>query len=202
MPGKDKEEKQDKRALRSRKWLKEALRQLLAAKDYDDISITDISDQADVSRFTFYKHYETKDALLLHIIEDLFDQIYASASPDDAGELLSRKTSKADFALNDSFFSRDQEDYFVLKLGFERFSAQILASMEARRMTLLKKMQSAGKFAGWSDADLQVFNILLSGGILALFYRWLSGELAYEADAIKNIANGFFEALYKDGPPL
>jgi AcrR family transcriptional regulator len=54
----------DPRVLRSRQMLMEALRRLLNRKEFDDISIQEIADEATLNRATFYLHYPDKNALL------------------------------------------------------------------------------------------------------------------------------------------
>jgi AcrR family transcriptional regulator len=58
------EEAIDPRILRSRRMLMEALAKLLTQKEFDDISIQEIADEATLNRATFYLHYPDKDALL------------------------------------------------------------------------------------------------------------------------------------------
>ena len=54
----------DPRILRSRGLLMEALLRLLAQKEFDDISVQEIADEATLNRATFYLHYPDKNALL------------------------------------------------------------------------------------------------------------------------------------------
>ena len=54
----------DPRILRSRRMLMEALGILLTRKEFDDISIQEIADEATLNRATFYLHYPDKNALL------------------------------------------------------------------------------------------------------------------------------------------
>src|SRR6476660_1330749 len=58
------EETTDSRILRSRRMLMDALVKLLARKEFDDISIQEIADEATLNRATFYLHYPDKNALL------------------------------------------------------------------------------------------------------------------------------------------
>ncbi len=57
-------ENTDPRILRSRQMLMEALLKLLAHKEFDDISVQEIADEATLNRATFYLHYPDKNALL------------------------------------------------------------------------------------------------------------------------------------------
>jgi AcrR family transcriptional regulator len=54
----------DPRILRSRRMLMESLLKLLREKEFDDISIQEIADEATLNRATFYLHYPDKNALL------------------------------------------------------------------------------------------------------------------------------------------
>jgi AcrR family transcriptional regulator len=57
-------ENTDPRVLRSRQMLMQALLRLLNRKEFDDISIQEIADEATLNRATFYLHYPDKNALL------------------------------------------------------------------------------------------------------------------------------------------
>ena len=54
----------DPRILRSRRMLMDALARLLMKKEFDDISVQEIADEATLNRATFYLHYPDKNALL------------------------------------------------------------------------------------------------------------------------------------------
>lgn len=54
----------DPRILRSRRMLMESLVRLLDQKEFDEISIQEIADEATLNRATFYLHYPDKNALL------------------------------------------------------------------------------------------------------------------------------------------
>src|SRR5258707_5065171 len=60
----DPAENTDPRVLRSRQMLMESLLRLLTRKEFADISIQEITDEATLNRATFYLHYPDKNALL------------------------------------------------------------------------------------------------------------------------------------------
>jgi AcrR family transcriptional regulator len=54
----------DRRTLRTRQALHQALLRLSVERGYDQVSVADIADAANVGRSTFYAHYTDKDDLL------------------------------------------------------------------------------------------------------------------------------------------
>lgn len=56
--------------MKSQKAIKKALIELMSEKDFDQITIQDISDRADISRKTIYLHYTDKFDLLDKLIEE------------------------------------------------------------------------------------------------------------------------------------
>ena len=87
-------EKKDRRTRKTRQILREALLMLLKEKRYEDISVQDIIERADVARSTFYVHYVDKDDLLTgrHGIfaENLGEQMHAHAGERSASAFSSR----------------------------------------------------------------------------------------------------------------
>jgi AcrR family transcriptional regulator len=54
----------DPRILRSRRMLMDSLAKLLMEKEFEDISVQEIAEEATLNRATFYLHYPDKNALL------------------------------------------------------------------------------------------------------------------------------------------
>lgn len=65
--------KVDRRILKSQEAIKKAVIELMSQKSFDDITIQDISDRANVSRGTVYLHYVDKYDLLDKLIEEHID---------------------------------------------------------------------------------------------------------------------------------
>ena len=71
-------EKVDRRVRRTRVRLRDALIQLILEKGYDNVTIQEITETADLSRATFYLHYQDKDELLAVSLEAMFDELVDS----------------------------------------------------------------------------------------------------------------------------
>jgi AcrR family transcriptional regulator len=65
--------KTDRRVLRTRDTLGDALFALMQGKNFEEITVQDLLDRAGVSRSTFYVHYRDKNDLLLSDVEDFLE---------------------------------------------------------------------------------------------------------------------------------
>lgn len=62
--------KPDPRVRRTRRILREALTTLILEKDFASISIRELTGRADVAYVTFFRHYESLDALLMEVLDE------------------------------------------------------------------------------------------------------------------------------------
>ena len=71
----------DRRSVRTRRNLGDALVALILRKGYESITVQDIIDEADVGRSTFYMHYTGKEDLLRASFESLRGVLAEAAAP-------------------------------------------------------------------------------------------------------------------------
>ncbi|MBS4196856.1 TetR/AcrR family transcriptional regulator [Lederbergia citri] len=74
------ETKTDRRILRTKKAINRAFLELFTEKEFDRITINDISERADVNRGTFYLHYIDKYDLLDQCIDDHLNRMIHSCT--------------------------------------------------------------------------------------------------------------------------
>jgi len=65
----------DRRVVRTRRLLKQALVDLTSERDYEKITIRDITDRADIGYATFFRHYYGKDDLMLEILTNIITEL-------------------------------------------------------------------------------------------------------------------------------
>jgi AcrR family transcriptional regulator len=63
----------DRRVLRTRRLVRQALLDLIGEKAYEKITIRDITDRADIGYATFFRHYDSVDDLMLEIFTDVVE---------------------------------------------------------------------------------------------------------------------------------
>ena len=66
----------DRRQKKTREAIFNAFTELLSKKHYNQITVGEIIEKADVGRATFYAHFETKDFLLKDLCEELFCHVF------------------------------------------------------------------------------------------------------------------------------
>ena len=66
----------DRRQRKTREAIFKAFTDLLAKKHFNQITVGEVIERADVGRATFYAHFETKDFLLKEFCEELFCHLF------------------------------------------------------------------------------------------------------------------------------
>jgi len=78
----------DKRALRTKKLIRNALSELIEEKGFNDITITDLTSRAEINRGTFYLHYTDKYDLLEKVENEVMEEIRQKTQCFDSINLL------------------------------------------------------------------------------------------------------------------
>src|SRR5690606_21046634 len=78
--------KTDRRVDKTRKALRKAISELIEEKPYEDISVTELVERANIARSSFYAHFRDKDDLLLSGFQEIgvssADDIFVEADGD------------------------------------------------------------------------------------------------------------------------
>ena len=82
----------DRRIEKTRRLLHEALNSLTREKPYEEITVQEILDRANVGRSTFYMHFRGKDDLLVSAIHELLGPVHGSGEA-PSGTIDQRITS-------------------------------------------------------------------------------------------------------------
>lgn len=166
--------KTDRRSQRTQRSLHEALMVLMQEKRYNDITVQDIIDRADVGRSTFYAHYRDKEDLmtsgLMHFMQIMSEM---AGGPSITGELRLLPTQELfeHVQENQNFFKgmlrgRGLELFF--EKGQEYWSQKLIADLQAR----LPKGQQP-------TVPLPVIAQYLTGAFVATLRWWLDNKMPY-----------------------
>ena len=89
----------DRRQQKTRKAIFDALGLLLETKRFENITVQEIIDAANIGRSTFYAHFETKDDLLKAMCTDIFHHIFTSALPKESENAFSQGSQNLELKL-------------------------------------------------------------------------------------------------------
>lgn len=170
------ENKTDRRSLKTKKALKEALASLLQEKELHRITVQELSDKADVHRVTFYKHY--------YDVYELYEQMESEVLA-DLGLLVLK------FHENPTKeFGRDFIDYIVrnptiFKMIFTpnntgALRQKLSAMVEGVFLLILSEKRTVDL----KDARLSYLSAFWSNGCLAVLEKWVFSDFAEPKDFI------------------
>ena len=175
----------DRRVQRTRKMLRESLMSLILEEGYDDISILDITEKANLGRATFYLHFKDKDELLLEVMDQLIADFMGQV-PQITEVHWHLQDTKTIVKLFD-FAASHYDLYRILTIGKGGITAarQLQHSIAEN---IQSSIQSELKALG-TEAVLPIDFIAnhFTGSLLATIYWWLDNDLPYTPEEMANM---------------
>lgn len=157
-------------AIRSKKFIREAFLELLQTKTIDQITVSEITARADLSRNTFYSHYQDVFAVLEELQEEAVLQLKAALDESREKQQLERPLEFLENLAKILTASEDQYRILLNIKGADAFVARL-------KQTLLSYITE------WLDPEIiarpreyLIFLEILSSGFINLFQKYLYNE--------------------------
>jgi AcrR family transcriptional regulator len=173
-------EKEDRRVRRTKKSLGDALIALAQEKEYDEITIQEITDRADIGYRTFFRHYTDKDELLKDVLGATMQELRELMVPPKP-ELLSYPDYRVIEIKNAVvLFKHVQEhsDLYCLLLRSER---NIIESVKAFATQAIEA--NIGAFID-PDIPIEIIANHIASSTLALVGWWLDKDMCYSPEVM------------------
>ncbi len=156
----------DRRVVRTRKSLQDALISLIHKREYDTISVDDICKAADVGRSTFYTHYAGKDELKRSGLEILHKELRER-------QHLAQKTETRGFNFTLALFEHAKEriDHFRALAG-NRGGAIARSEIQNILTKLVRSELTRRPDETQTDAFQREATIQFTVGALQSLLRW------------------------------
>lgn len=156
--------KTDRRVLRTRDVLGDALVELMHEKPFDDITVQQVLDRAGVGRSTFYTHYRDKDDLFLSDVEDFFEMF--------AGALSKHGASSERLAPVEEFFThmRDAREFIGALVASGKINDVEALGRGIFARAIEERLRLAGITMGPEQLAAQAY--ALAGSLFALMGWW------------------------------
>ncbi|MBP7757533.1 MAG: TetR/AcrR family transcriptional regulator [Anaerolineaceae bacterium] len=105
----------DRRILRTRLAIRNALVSLIEEKNFNDLTIRDLAERAHINRGTFYLHYRDKQDLLDQTEQEIIEDFRAMASQINPEELLAHQQADQPLPAMVTFFTYFRENAAALR---------------------------------------------------------------------------------------
>lgn len=169
-------EKEDRRVIYTKMFLRESLLELMRTKPIGKITPTELCRHAKINRNTFYSHYESPEALLFSIEDELYEQLRNSL------EQSLKKSNIHSFLTEICQAIYDNGDLcktILSDFGDKDFLRRILNLAHDNSI-------DAWKNAGLKDENgqLELLYAFSTAGSIAVIQKWIQEEMKYSPEEI------------------
>lgn len=148
--------KQHPAALKSKQLIKSALIEILQFKEFQDITVSELCDRADVSRRTFYRHYK-------NIVEVL----------EEATSIITENFSEA----LETKFNRGEKEFLLGYFEFWESHKKMLITLSKSHLINLLFMPGMLAFAKFQQKDMDDIQLIFNyGGLWSVLTFWLNSS--------------------------
>lgn len=154
----------------------EALLQLMHTKDYNDITITDITERAGVSRMSYYRNYKSKDEILMDYMFQIIKE-YAMSLATDIPK-LQHGFQTYEHILHGLRYLQKYTDY-ALCLKKANRSEIILHGLDYYMLTVTGMAES--------DSPRKYELYYYSGALYNIFLHWIEDGMKEDIEVIASL---------------
>lgn len=177
----------DRRVRRTRRLLHEALISLIQEKGYENVSVQEILDRADVGRSAFYANFRGKEDLLLSRLAD-FEMTFG-VEQEPSPEVENKTGLSGDFAL--AFFKHVGLHRPLAKaLGGRHGAPIVMNQIEGQMIKYFRENWIKGKGKGViRPAQAEGAAVVAASALLGLMKWWLETDSASNPEAMAGLYN-------------
>lgn len=174
----------DRRVVRTRKLLQDALFKLILNDGYDSIRIQDITEEANLGRATFYVHYKDKEDLLLATIESARQELLERVKVESVSSSLPGFRVQFEHAAENRIFYLAILNHVQ---GQQQIRSVMIDAVQAHLQVLAPN----------SSIPLALVANYLVGAVLQLLDWWLVNDMPYSIEEMESM----FVKLIRQGLP-
>jgi AcrR family transcriptional regulator len=189
------EKKPDRRTNRTRRSLSEALMELIQEKRFDDITVQNVIDRADVGRSTFYSHFRDK--------EDLFQKDWERFLHGLAQHIEWEKAGKEKFVPAGFLFDHLKDvQSFYKGLVRSRMTEPVFRSGVKHLSQLMETgLTEHLKNKPAPSVPIPILAHFLASQLFALLKWWLDHEMPYAPDRMDKIFHELVTPTFREALP-
>ena len=175
----------DRRVRRTRRLLGEALIALALEKGYENLTVHDVTDRADIGYRTFFRHYADVDELLLDVVHETRDRLKELLEL--AGPFGTTKDACLEAGRNGEImfrFVQENQDIFrviLLGRGMRFCLAPIIEHARGQAASMMSRFSGQG-------IPVEIAANHLVSSMFSLMRWWLANDMAYSPAKMGAIA--------------
>lgn len=168
----------DRRVIKTKNAIYEALILLMAEKNFEQITINEIAKKADINRGTIYFHFEDKYDLLNQCIKSHIEQLFNSCSADTPQNLMTRTLNYL------------KENLFVFQTLLNENSIVVFRN-ELKSM-IIQSLER--QYSDESSLPSDFTNQFFSSAVVGVLEWWILNSMPYSVEQMV----GNFSEIFRD----
>ena len=178
--------KEDRRVQRTQQQLRGALISLIREKGFEELTVQDIIDRANVGRATFYAHFDNKDDLLVSGLEEL------RASLKDRQRVALARRATVDqklFAFSHEIFAHTNEHRDLFRAMAGKESGAIIQRLWHKILVDLVRQDVKAILPRDDDTSIPAEALVqfLVGALFGLLMWWLDGKMRLSVEEVNEL---------------
>ncbi|MEE1261392.1 TetR/AcrR family transcriptional regulator [Ruminococcus sp.] len=170
------EQKPGRKALKTKKLIKNALAELLQNKNLKDITVQEVAQKADISRTTFYNYY--------YDVYDIYEQLEKEVLA-ELGILTLNFHDNPSKDYGDEFFNYITQNPEVFKMIFSPYNTgELRYKITAMIEGVFRLIQTEKNEVEITDKELDYFSAFWSSGCIAVIQKWVQMDFSPSKDYI------------------
>ena len=185
--------RQERRKQRTRQRLLDAARRVMARSGYESTGILDITEEADVSKATFYLHFTDKEDLTRTLIMEGFEELRARVD-ETLGEV--HRPGRMAEALRVVYrYAAEKRDLFQIMLGTQASGELNLLAFNYWTDVVQSILARSGVSAETLPVSPEMLAQFVAGACVRLGLWWMADHHGLSSDEIADIT----ARLLRDG---
>lgn len=193
--------KRDRRVQRTLQSLRVALLELIKEKNYEDISIEEITERANVGRTTFYLHYKDKDDLLMEEfsttiyerVQTLSEIPFSVWLPVSEDETNKNKPLQPLLLVFQHIHNHSELYYLLLKSANSNKLVERIrkVSTDAIIKFVETKMET-DPIPVLSEVPIEFFAAFFSGALISIVNWWIREDMRHTPEEVTDMFRSLF----------
>lgn len=163
-----------------RKKIIKAARQLFLEQGFDNTTIRQITQKAEISTGTLYHFYKDKEDIFFHIADETFLKVIAKSLelvPDE--DIYLRLVCEMAIHIQSFLSNRNTAELYVIAYGSYKISEEVMLKQHPRMKGFINNKDSS-----LGEEDLPLISLTIKGLLHALALKAMNGEYLAPAEII------------------